>query len=215
MNESFSVAPGGVVESYQPHSGRGYIYGVWVDNFSGGWLSIEGQNLWVPPYTRGWKAGINPGITSITIRSYDFAHGQLIAGATGQAANVTIWDENKGDSEGAEFFDQQTVPLQAVISIDNTGPVTIVAAPTVGRIRIYELRITYADNAWDNYTANVQFNNLVTELVISPANPHDAQVFAAPQGDLNIGDSLIVSMAALTTNVTNMIVDVSVRYAIR
>src|SRR5450759_1819057 len=111
MNESISVAPGGSVESYQPRNKINQIYCVWVDNFSGGWLGIFGTSLWVPPYTRGWKASIFPGISSITIRSYDFANGAIIAGATGQAAIVTLWDEDKGDSDGIAFFDQQTVPI--------------------------------------------------------------------------------------------------------
>src|ERR1035437_7957847 len=146
MNESFYVSPGGFVDSYQPRNKINQIYGVWVDNFSGGWLGIEGRNLWVPPYTRGWRASIFPGMSSITIRSYDFAHGAIITGATGEAAVVTLWDEDKGDSDGVEFFDQQTVPtvFRNVASYVSGGaPATLIAAPTTGRIRIYEIRMFY------------------------------------------------------------------------
>src|ERR1035437_8360115 len=110
MNETFSVAPGGAVESYQPRNAINQIYGVWIDNFSGGWLSVFGTSLWCPPYTRGWKATLFPGMSAITIRSYDFANGVVIAGATAQAAKVTICDAPQGDSEGINFFDAQTVP---------------------------------------------------------------------------------------------------------
>src|ERR1035437_1659586 len=143
MNETFSVTPGGSVESYQPH-GFSYVYGIWVDNFSGGWLQINQGGLWVPPYTRGWKATVFPGTTAVTVRSYDFANGSQIFGATGQAAQVTIWDAPNSDSEGIDFFNAQTIPI--VVNLAFTCPqplIPLVAAPTVGRCRIYEAKLFY------------------------------------------------------------------------
>src|ERR1035437_6645006 len=162
MNESFNVAPGGAVESYQPRNKINQIYGVWVDNFSGGWLGIVGRNLWIPPYTRGWKASIFPGMSSITVRSYDFANGARIAGATGQAAIVTLWDEPKGDSEGIDFFDQQTIPTVYFNANSlGSGNVAIIAAPTVGRIRFYSAQMSYkcdlAHVVLDSISRNANF----------------------------------------------------------
>src|ERR1035437_8941383 len=144
MNETFSVTPGGFVESYQPH-GFSYVFGIWVDNFSGGWLQINQGGLWVPPYTRGWKATVFPGTTTVTVRSYDFANGVRIAGATGQDAQVTLWDAPNGDSEGIDFFDAQTIPIRKFDTIaPNTGVTNLISAPIVGRIRLYDFAIFYA-----------------------------------------------------------------------
>ena len=225
MNETFSVAPGGAVESYQPHSKINQIYGVWIDNFSGGWLGIFGTDLWCPPYTRGWKASIFPGISAITIRSYDFANGARIAGATGQAAKVTIWDAPNGDSEGIDFFDQQTIPIAQLSTLTVAGgPVVLVAAPAVGRIRLYEARLQYQwDNGLNNYdssglAAAFYANPLgITEayLEISPASPTAFQTLVVPGGDLPIGNSLNCQIFDLDNTIVSINgANILIRYAV-
>src|ERR1035437_9389961 len=204
MNETFSVTPGGFVDSYQPH-GFSYVYGIWVDNFSGGWLQINQGGLWVPPYTRGWKATIFPGTTTVTVRSYDFANGARITGATGQSAQVTIWDAPNGDSEGIDFFDQQVVPIRTTI-LDTPDDLiaTLVAAPAVGRIRVYEISLLYGFNPASDadYSSSVMLRvypfaasaNDLVELEVSPATPRDSQFLSAPGGDCPIGTSLLYDL---------------------
>lgn len=223
MNESFNVTPGGAVESYQPRNAINQIYGVWVDNFSGGWLGIEGRNLWIPPYTRGWKASIFPGMSSITIRSYDFANGARITGATGQAATVTLWDEDKGDSEGTEFFNQQTVPIVAVFTNPSTpvAPYVILPVPITGRYRIYEIQFTYypgfglAQNA-EALSAHLYSSsrNLVL-LTISPASPIDRTTIVSPGGDLPIGEALQAEIFSIENfNAGSGTTAINIRYAV-
>jgi len=222
MNDTFSVPPGGQVLSHGP-IGFGQIYGIWVDNFSGGWLGIEGQNLWVPPYTRGWKASILPGISSISIQSYDFANGTTIGAATGQAAKVTIWDTPKGDAEGIDFFDAQTVPLVVVRNIvDGVGAI-VVPAPPVGRLRIYDISCTYQISPADIYeTLLIMFLTTIvgTDLGVtslSPATPYSYLRLTNPGSDLPLG----AGFTALPTITDAMIpggsitVRIVVRYAIR
>lgn len=225
-NESFNVAPGGFVESFQPH-GFSQIQGIWVDNFSGGWLSIEHRNLWVPPYTRGWKASVLPSMASITIRSYDFANGVVITGATGQAAVVTVWEQPNGDSEGFDFFDQQTVPINIAIGGQYAqfgfGFQLLIAAPTVGRIRIYEVKMCYQGQvASTNQGVFAQLSTTAPAVIkgalaISPASPMDTAIFNAPGGDLPIGRGLQALVAMFDTFDAsfgpNLLI--SVRYAIR
>jgi hypothetical protein len=196
MNETVSILPGGKIVSYQPH-GFSQIYAVWIDNFSGGWMGLEGLNLWCPPYTRGWKATIFPGTAAITVKSYDFANGVEITGATGKSVQVTMWDAPTDNSEGIAFFDQQTVPL--VVDIVNTAPagvLTIIPAPAVGRIRIYEIRLLYSLSFGASTSAGVLASYYDGALAvkcileISPASPTDNQLFAAPGGDLAIGSPL-------------------------
>jgi hypothetical protein len=224
MNETFSLAPGGQVASYQPH-GFGQVFGIWVNNFSGGWLGVDGQNLWVPPYTRGWKATVFPGTSSVTVRSYDFANGNVIAGATGQAAQVTLWSEPQGDNEGIAFFDAQTVPT--VMRDTNTVPVTgimLLPAPAVGRYRIYEVGIYYLNpavtQAWTYDGVIGQLGSAtrphLTTLSISPASPMDRIVLAQPQGDLAIGESLQYSFYDVEDALggVNGLIGVYARYAV-
>jgi hypothetical protein len=232
-NETFSVQPGGQVLSYQPH-GFSDIFSVWVNNFSGGWLGIEGQNLWVPPYTRGWKATIFPSTSSITVRSYDFANGMVITGATGQAAQVTIWDDAEGDSEGIKFFDEQTVPIftftgaPPLVAGEATG--ILVAGPPVGRIRIYEAHLEYAHVGPPNPPSAIQCdqalqallssdvgpdpNNIMGLLEISPASPSDTKIFTAPGGDLPIGATLYFTIEADTSRDPQALYEIIVRYAV-
>jgi hypothetical protein len=203
MNETFSVAPGGFVESYQPH-GFSYVYGIWVDNFSGGWLQINQGGLWVPPYTRGWKATVFPGTTQVTVRSYDFANGVRITGATGQDAQVTLWDEPMGDSEGIDFFDAQTVPLVTYFSDIITGGAAvagvILPAPTVGRIRVYDAKFMY--DCPIGQAPQTIISSLLCQLFanpglplgvlnISPSNQSDRLIIPVPGGDLPIGSDLL------------------------
>jgi hypothetical protein len=220
MNESFNVAPGGAVESYQPRNKINQIYSVWVDNFSGGWLGIEGRNLWIPPYTRGWKASIFPGMSSITIRSYNFANGATIAAATGQAAIVTLWDAPQGDSEGIEFFDQQTIPT--VLAIFDNVPAAatlLIAAPIAGRIRVYEIQLTYdQDNAHTSESVLATFLTTfadVTILSISPASPTNSKIFTTPGGDLPINTALNYILNCPDGGaVTQSVVRILIRYAV-
>ena len=228
--ESFNVAPGGAVESFQPHGFSG-ISGVWVDNFSGGWLSIENHNLWIPPYTRGWKANILPSMASITIRSYDFANGTRIAGANGTAAIVTLWDMPNGDSEGIEFFDAQTIPIVNVRTLTAVAGVfnsPVIAAPAVGRIRVYEVRMVYAgfppvgfsnpggitnsQAVWaDVYVVGAS----VATLEISPAHPSDFQIITPPGGDLPIGAALFIIIYTDDVADNTTTIRLVTRYAIR
>lgn len=199
MRDYFTVQPGGQVLSFQPR-GFSQVYGIWVDNFSGGWLGIDGLDLWVPPYTRGWKAEVMPGSSSITARSYDFANGVVIAGATGQAAKVTLWDEPAGNSEGIDFFDQQTIPKTFVSTrtmvLGANVLVPWIAAPTVGRLRVYEVGIVYALDSHTGTPNSVYILfyddafNVVTRLEVSPAAPSDTKIIQAPGGDLPIGSAL-------------------------
>lgn len=219
-NESFNVAPGGFVESFQPH-GFSQIQGIWVDNFSGGWLSIEHRNLWVPPYTRGWKASILPSMSAITIRSYDFANGVVIAGANGTAAIVTLWNEPAGDSDGIEFYDAQTVPLTVQMSFGiPSGVVPILPAPPVGRYRIYEVAVSYAGGSTTSDGILANFRDVVGVFLewceISPASPLDRTFIISPGGDLPIGSPLQVEIYSVE-NIANVGVDVAifVRYAVR
>ena len=226
MNESFNVAPGGAVESYQPRNKINQIYDVWVDNFSSGWLAIEGRNLWVPPYTRGWKATIFPGMSSITVRSYDFANGVRIAGATGQAAIITIWDEPNGDSDGIAFFDQQTVPTifrNNASYVSGGAPSLLVAAPAIGRIRIYEIRMFYQGSIlhpdYDQYGVAGTFYGAgyptLMVLEIAPAKPSDVAIFVSPAGDLPIGVALQATFSTMDI-IANSIngIQVIVRYTV-
>jgi hypothetical protein len=200
VNETFSVAAGGAVESFQPH-GFSQVYGIWVNNFSGGWLGIEGQNLWVPPYTRGWKATIFPGTSSVTVRSYDFANGIVITGATGQAAQVTLWDEPQGDSEGIAFFNQQTIPqmTRQVGIVTPTGPQALLPPAPVGRWRIYELGLFYDTLSGavgplvsSGVIADIfSSSGVIRTLQISPATPVDRIILPIdPATDLAIGDDV-------------------------
>jgi|ERR1035437_2180387 hypothetical protein len=225
MNESFNVAPGGAVESYQPRNKINQIYGVWVDNFSGGWLGIFGTGLWIPPYTRGWKASIFPGITAITIRSYDFANGAIIAGATGQAAIVTLWDSPNGDSDGIEFFDAQSVPRVIVGGgqFVGAGFVNVIPAPAVGRIRVYDIRLSY--NTCYNIVSSSVAGFLIptgfpllniANLEINPSKSNDSITIVPPGGDLPIGigmDILLIYIDGAATDNPN--ITWAVRYAIR
>src|ERR1035437_2829406 len=223
MNETFSVTPGGFVESYQPH-GFSYVFGIWVDNFSGGWLQINQGGLWVPPYTRGWKATVFPGTTTVTVRSYDFANGARITNATGQNAQVTIWDAPNGDSEGIDFFDQQTIPLV----IDNVGVVdsvttVIIPAPTIGRIRVYEATFSYDYNNVGILIADDiiirLFGTGFVELgstALSPAAPVGVITIVPPGGDLPIGSVLQFTSTSMDIldRVAFFNVRATVRYAI-
>lgn len=228
MNETFSVAPGGQVLSYQPH-GFNQIYGIWINNFSGGWIGIDGQNLWCPPYTRGWKATVFPGTSQITVRSYDFANGLVIAGATGQAVQVTLWSEPQGDSEGIAFFDEQTVPRDATSSISPSlpgiAPTTLIAAPAVGRLRIYEVNIYLEPGDGNEANVSVVFYRqnapfiVMTILEVSPATPNVSKIFAAPQGDISIGKPFMWAVGGASTfgifspQVAGSGVTATVRYA--
>ena len=225
MNETFSVTPVGAVESYQTHSQINQIYGVWIDNFSGGWLGIFGTDLWCPPYTRGWKASIFPGTSAITNRSYDFANGNVIAGATGQAAKVTIWDSSQGDSEGIEFFDQQTVPdtFTTVITYTDILAGVLLAAPAVGRYRVYEVSLMYGLSQATPYIGNGETvmvlvypsggTTYLAQLEISPAAPRVNQTIVVPGGDAPIGASILYDL--LTDNKPNgENVRVSIRYTV-
>jgi hypothetical protein len=164
-------------------------------------------------------------MSAITIRSYDFANGNVIAGATGQAAKVTIWDSSQGDSEGIEFFDQQTVPVTFVNANSyGVGLIgAIIAAPAVGRIRLYEARMYYyfdiAHPTGDQYGIYGSFyvsgGQEYVGLEISPASPVDYKVITAPGGDLPIGLPLILTLDtvdgfAVSTNG----IRVSIRYAV-
>jgi hypothetical protein len=197
MNETFNVLPGGQVNSYQPH-GFSAIYGVRIDNFSGGWLGIEGQNLWIPPYTRGWKADIYPSMSSISVRSYDFSNGTLITGATGQNAVVTIWDNEIGDSEGVSFFDEQTVPIRITFEQNATilSPRIVIPAPAVGRLRLYSITFYYVDDVGSRNTFGVTAYigasgaTAMATLDISPASPSATYIFTAPGGDMPIATAL-------------------------
>ena len=223
MNETFSVEPGGFVDSYQPH-GFSYVFGIWVDNFSGGWLQINQGGLWVPPYTRGWKATVFPGTTTVTVRSYDFANGARITNATGQNAQVTIWDAPNGDSEGIDFFDQQTIPLV----IDNVGVVdsvttVIIPAPTIGRIRVYEATFSYDYNNVGILIADDiiirLFGTGFVELgstALSPAAPVGVITIVPPGGDLPIGSVLQFTSTSMDIldRVAFFNVRATVRYAI-
>jgi hypothetical protein len=222
MNETFSVTPGGFVDSYQPH-GFSYVYGIWVDNFSGGWLQINQGGLWVPPYTRGWKATVFPGTTTVTVRSYDFANGVRIAGATGQAAQVTLWDAPNGDSEGIDFFDQQTIPIVNYFGgqFVNAGFTNMLPAPTVGRIRLYDARMSYApslNTVSSSITGNLVATNHVTNvgsLTISPANPESILTIVSPGGDLPIGQGLDMLLNYIDNGATdNPNIVFAYRYAV-
>lgn len=224
MNESFNVAPGGAVESYQPRNQINQIYGVWVDNFSGGWLSIVGRNLWVPPYTRGWKASIFPGMSQITVRSYNFANGAVIAVATGQAAIVTIWDEPNGDSEGINFFDEQTVPLRRTI-LDNCDNIaaTLLPVPAIGRYRIYEVSLMAGFSQANDYNGSSSIMlrafpfgfgaDEIINLQISPASPRDSQFLTPPGGDCPIGASVLYDLLQAEKPGAEA-VRITVRYAV-
>jgi hypothetical protein len=203
MNETFTVAAGGKFDDYGPH-GFSYIYGVWVDNFTGGWISIgNNSGLWVPPYTRGWQAVIFPGTTSLSVGSYDFANGTPITGATGTSYNVTIWDEPSGSADGIAFFDEQTVPTPYVngFVLPSAGTV-ILGGPAVGRYRIYQISVSYSGPSIPNsdwqpdgvkFVFSDNLGNGYASLEISPASPIDRVALLAPQGDLPIGGSLIMS----------------------
>jgi hypothetical protein len=219
MNETFSVAPGGFVDSYQPH-GFHDIFGVWVDNFSGGWLKINNGGLWVPPYTRGWRATIFPSASSITVRSYDFANGTQITGATGQAAQITIWDEPQGDTEGIDFFDAQTIPLMTFqANTVGAAVVVIIPAPTVGRIRVYDVTFNYVASSLDIFE-DVGVNllpitaNIMTTTTLSPASPTSRIIITPPGGDLPIGSNLRMTCFTMDGSVSTIHVSVLVRYAI-
>lgn len=220
-NESFNVAPGGFVESFQPH-GFSQIQGIWVDNFSGGWLSIEHRNLWVPPYTRGWKASILPSMSAITIRSYDFANGVVIAGANGTDAIVTLWNEPAGDSEGIDFFDQQHIPIVQAGTLFTPGAFNIIAAPAVGRLRIYEAELWYFDNTSgigdqvNGFLDTVPSGINIASTSISPASPADRITIVSPGGDAPIGEGIRLSLnsAENPANASGRI-GYLIRYAIR
>jgi hypothetical protein len=223
VNETFSVVPGGHVDSYQPH-GFSYIYSVWVDNFSGGWLRINNGGLWVPPYTRGWKATIFPGTTAITVTSYDFANGNVIAGATGQAAQVTIWDAPNGDDQGVDFFDAQTVPITVLSTHSPDGVFFgVTTVPTVGRLRIYDASFSY----YPELPGATIYDDVAIQLVViggpilaftslSPASPSTRVIINPPGGDIPIGTGLSAAIYTLATNPSTATWRVSIllRYAV-
>jgi hypothetical protein len=222
MNETFSVTPGGSVESYAPH-GFSLVYGIWIDNFSGGWLQVQQGGLWCPPYTRGWKAEIFPGTSAVTIRSYDFANGTQINGATGQNAQVTIWDAPTGNSEGIDFFDTQTVPVsfKSNPAPDGTRG-SIVPAPAVGRLRLYSIDVNYHNTAgapiYEDvlayfYAGAAGDPFLITS--ISPASPTSRIVLNTPGTDMPIGVDLeCVMFLPDTLTVVTWLTTTVVRYAV-
>jgi len=220
MNETFSVPPGGSIDSYQPH-GFHDIFSIWVDNFSGGWLKVNNGGLWVPPYTRGWKATIFPSTASITVRSYAFANGIEITGATGQAAQVTIWDEPQGDSEGIDFFDAQTVPLFGeATNTAGFGAVVVIPAPAAGRIRVYDITFNYLVDSIDIYEdvgVNILLGGPVvhTTTTLSPASPTQRIILTSPGSDFPIGESMRITVFNIDTTKAGVNqVKASVRYAI-
>jgi hypothetical protein len=159
------------------------------------------------------------------VKSYDFANGNIIVGATGHNAIVTIWDEPKGDSDGTSFFDEQTVPLRftQLVGLDTIAAV-LLAAPPVGRYRIYEVALMYGFNQVANYVGLGSSIMLLVypfgfgtayfaQLEVSPASPKDSQTIQPPGGDAPIGASILYDLlSANKPNVENM--RVSVRYAV-
>jgi hypothetical protein len=203
MFDTFTIAPGGTIESFSP---RGFsdIAAIRVDNFSGAWLSIEHTQLWIPPYTRGYIAKFFPTVSSVTMKSYDAAYGKLITAALGGIVTVVLysWAEmlslgnSLQDSEGINFLTEQAT-IAVAFAAGNypiiAAPIVIIPAPVAGRIRVWWITTFFtANQATYPYSirSSIYGTGWKLDAIISPANPATTIVPVAPGGDLSIGSPI-------------------------
>lgn len=205
--QSVSLQPGGKLVGWTPGftTAGGTIYGIKCSNFSGAWLWIQGTDLFIPPYTRGWSASVLPGVQNLTIVSVDKPYGVELSAALGNTSKITAYDYDIGDSPGASVLDQVIPVLQKQVNLNIAGQtVSPFVTGGIGRIRIYQISawFDFGHLAAQPWTCSILFyvttigllmGDKVGGLMVSPGSPSDSRTISAPGFDLPIGYDLSVS----------------------